>query len=188
MLTGPKKWIDQCRSLSLHGMDKDAWKRFSKAGSWKYDVPEPGYKYNMTDIMASMGLVQLGKLVDAFEKRKVLAQRYIEKLSANPYIQIPEVSECSSFHIFPIVIDSDQSTKGRDHVVQELKEANIGVSVHYLPIHSFSYYQKKYGWKANDFPVANRVGTNCLTLPLYPALSFEDQDDVIQTLLSIVGV
>ncbi len=187
MLTGPKELIDRCRSLSLHGMDRDAWKRFEKGGGWRYDVHEPGFKYNMTDMQAALGLVQLSRMTELFNLRREKALRYQEAFSQIAGLEMPTTNEHSSFHIFPILINPQKAKIGREAFIEKLKEANIGTSVHYLPLHYFTYYLKKYGWKAQDFPHASFVGDNCLTLPLYPQLADEQQDYIIKRVQNILG-
>ena len=186
MLTGPAKLIEHTRALSLHGMDRDAWKRFEKGGSWRYDVAEPGFKYNMTDMQAALGLVQLSRMEDLFQSRKDKAHTYQEAFSNLNGLQMPLTNEHSSFHIFPIVIDPQITGFKRDAFIDALKQANIGTSVHYLPLHYFTYYSKKYGWQPQDFPHASFIGENCLTLPLYPSLSHEEQTYIIETVVKLL--
>ncbi len=186
MLTGPESLISHCRSLSLHGMDRDAWKRFEKGGSWRYDVAEPGFKYNMTDMQASLGLVQLGRMQELYEARKERAQKYQEAFKNLSGLQMPLSDDHSSFHIFPVVINPEKTGLSRDAFIEKMKEANIGTSVHYLPLHFFTYYKNKYGWTPEDFPQATHIGENCVTLPLYPALSQDQQSYIIQSVLKTV--
>lgn len=187
MLVGPSELVDQCRSLSLHGLDKDAWKRFDKKGSWRYDIKEPGYKYNMTDVQAALGLVQMSKLPQFHKRRKELSKLYRQELESLKEIQLLPYEENSSFHIFPIVLRPEECKIPRDTFIEKLKEKNIGTSVHYLPLHSFTYYKNKYSWLASDFPVASRIGEQCITLPMYPAMSDLDVKDVVLAIKSVIA-
>jgi dTDP-4-amino-4,6-dideoxygalactose transaminase len=187
MLTGPKELVEQCRSLSLHGMDRDAWRRFERGGSWQYDVFEPGFKYNMTDMQAALGLVQLAKLVEMFELKRNKALRYAKSLSKLTCVETPQPNMHSSFHIFPILIDPQQTKMSREYFINKMKEANIGTSVHYQPIHFFTYYAKKYNWQKTEFANASYVGDNSLSLPLYSSLTDTQQDYIIKKIEETLG-
>lgn len=174
---------DQIRVLSLHGMSRNAWNRYHQGGSWRYDVGVPGFKYNMTDVDAAMGLVQLGKLEAMQARRTMLASRYLEGLDGLP-VHRPVVREGyeHAWHLFPIRIQGDAVAEVRAQVIGDLSAANIGTSVHFIPIHHHSYYQTRYGWKPGDFPEADAFFEGQISLPLYPSMTEEDVDDVLEAL------
>jgi dTDP-4-amino-4,6-dideoxygalactose transaminase len=182
MLTGPEEFIDSARVLALHGMDRDAWKRFDKAGSWRYDVVAPGFKYNMTDIQASLGLVQLTRLQGFDRRRKCVFDQYQRAFKDLAAIQCPVIRENvkSSYHLFVIQIEPDKLKINRDQFIEELKALNVGTSVHYIPIHQHSYYRNKYGFQPADFPVSTAAGDRMISLPLNSRLSDEDVNYVIE--------
>ena len=175
------------RLLSLHGMSRDAWKRYTQAGSWYYEVLEPGYKDNMTDVSASLGLHQLAKL-DAFNRtRQRLAARYdhaFGRLGAFRLMQ-ERPNRNHIYHLYPIEIIPGTLSLTRDQFIDKLKARNIGTSVHFIPLHRHPYYRDTYGYRPEMFPTAERVFSNILSLPLYPKMTDEDTDDVIEAVISI---
>lgn len=174
--------------LKFHGMDKNAWKRFDKSGSARYDITLPGYKYNMMDIQAAMGIHQLKKLDGFIEERTIRAQRYQEFFAEITGIIIPEevpFPHRHAWHLYTPLIDIDALTISRDQFMQELKDRNIGSGLHYTAVHEFSYYAEKFGHKPNDFSDTHYVSDRILSLPLFPAMTDQDQEDVIEAVLSI---
>lgn len=176
-------------SLSrFHGMDKNAWKRFDKSGSAHYDITQPGYKYNMMDIQAAMGIHQLKKLDGFIEERTVRAQRYQEFFSGLEGLIIPQevpYPHRHAWHLYTPLVNNDALTINRDQFMQELKDRNIGSGLHYTAVHEFSFYAQKYGYKPTDFPEAHFVSERILSLPLFPAMSDQDQEDVVEAVVSI---
>lgn len=188
--TFDKEIYDAVSLLRFHGMDKNAWKRFDKSGSARYDITLPGYKYNMMDIQAAMGIHQLKKLGGFIEERTARAQRYQEFFSELPGLMPPvEVpySHRHAWHLYTPLIDIDALTINRDQFMQELKEMNIGSGLHYTAVHEFSYYAEKYGYKPGDFPETHYVSERILSLPLFPAMTDQDQEDVIDAVFNICG-
>lgn len=174
--------------LRFHGMDKNAWKRFDKAGSARYDITLPGYKYNMMDIQAAMGIHQLKKLEGFIEERTVRANRYQEFFAEIAGVIIPEevsFPHRHAWHLYTSLIDIEALTIGRDQFMQELKDRNIGSGLHYTAVHEFSYYAERFGYKPNDFPETHYVSDRILSLPLFPAMTDQDQEDVIEAVLNI---
>jgi dTDP-4-amino-4,6-dideoxygalactose transaminase len=169
------------KQLRLHGMSKDGWKRYAREGSWYYEVHEAGYKYNLADLNASLGLVQLAKLEAFNRKRRKLVERYIRRLAPIPGIRTVKVltGMKSSWHIFPIHVDARELGLDRNHLVKALWERNIGTSVHFIPLHLQPFYQKQFGYKKGDFPVAEEVFAGILSLPLFPRMTLRDVDDVV---------
>ena len=133
---------------------KDGWKRFKKGSKWQYDISELGYKYNMTDISAALGLWQLNNYKKWLKRRKYIAKTYHSNLREIDGITLPDFDENSSesFHLYILRIVKDLWKISRNEIIAKLNEFGIGTSVHYIPVHMHSYYQKKYGFKPNDFP------------------------------------
>jgi len=170
------------QSRRLHGMSRDAWKRYSSAGSWRYDVSYPGFKYNMTATAAAMGLVQLFRLPELHAKRLALAARYTELLGDIECLQLPTVrAEVESgWHLYAVRLRDEQLRIGRDALIEHLKEQGIATSVHFIPLHQHSFYREALHVEPKDFPVASRVGETILSLPLFTLMEFADLDYVAE--------
>lgn len=181
MLTGPKALIDEAREWSLHGMSRDAWRRYGDSASWRYDVTKPGFKYNMADIQAALGIVQLRRLDALHARRRAIAARYTDALSAFDALDLPVEVEGSrhAWHIYAIRLRLEGLTIDRDRFVDELKQRNIGASVHFIPLHMLSYFRKRYGFREADFPIATREFARLVSLPIHTRMSDEDVDDVV---------
>ena len=188
MLTGDPKLIEKARIWGLHGMSKDAWNRYSSKGSWYYEVIAPGFKYNLTDIQSSLGLVQLKKLKSFHQRRNEIARRYNRAFSSFDAIQTPEdrAEVKSAWHLYPIRLYLNRLKIGRSEFIQKLKDAGVGASVHFIPIHIHPYYRKKYGYKADNFPVAYREYQRLISLPLAPRHSDQQIDYVIRTVSELI--
>jgi dTDP-4-amino-4,6-dideoxygalactose transaminase len=189
MLTGPPEFMEEARLWSLHGMSRDAWNRYGKGGSWYYEVVRPGFKCNMTDIQASLGLHQLQKL-DTFDKRRrALVEQYHEGLGDVPEIQLPDESHGSksAWHLFPIRLHLDRLSVDRTSFIEELAAMNIGASVHFIPVHVHPYYRDKYSYRPDDFPVAWNEYQRVVSLPLSLRLSDTDVRDVVGAVRTIVA-
>jgi perosamine synthetase len=187
IVTKHKKWEERLRRLRLHGITSDAWKRYTAAGSWKYDVFEAGYKYNTTDVNAAMGLVQLQKLNALTTLRKTIADRYNNAFAEAEEI-IPYVIENdrkSSWHLFPLRLDVRKLKIGRDEFIELLKKRGIITSVHFIPLYRFSLY-KKLGWKKKDFPGSEWVFNRVISLPIYPSMTDAETGYVIDNVLEII--
>lgn len=187
LLTNDDEMMNRVRALSLHGMDRDAWKRYSARGSWRYDVREPGFKYNMPDIAAAMGIVQLARLEDMQKRRDEIARRYIDGLADTPGVRCQEppagAGDRHSWCMFVVSIDEDQAGLNRDALIEALKDRNIGTSVHYIPTHHFSAYRSL----GAQVPVTDRVWRNIISLPLFPTMTDADVDDVIDAVNACVS-
>jgi len=170
--------------LRLHGMSKDGWKRYAKEGSWYYEVHEAGYKYNLPDINAAIGIAQLKKLNTLNRKREILVDHYLKRLGGFEGIKtvklLPKVK--SSWHIFPIWIDSKKAGITRNRLITELFERNIGTSVHFIPVHFQPFYHNRYHYHRGDFPITEKVFEGILSLPLFPDMTEQDVDDVVDAL------
>lgn len=178
-------------NLRFHGINKSAWDRFSKQGSQHYDVTDAGYKYNMMDIQAALGLHQLLDLEDFISRRTRLAQRYLEILADWPQWTLPQLPSYSirhSWHLFTPLINPEAAGMDRDSFISAMKEENIGIGLHYTPAHLFSYYQEKFGYQAGDFPKSEDVCARIVSLPLFPDMKLEDQDRVIQAMTRVFNI
>lgn len=189
MLTGEADLIEKSVVLSLHGMNRDAWKRHDKTGSWRYDIVTPGYKYNMTDLQAGLGLAQLRKLEGMQARRREIAAAYTEAFAPLEAFDLPVEREgCeSAWHLYPLRLREGRWTISRDRFIEELRARNIGTSVHFIAVHTFSYYREKYGYRAEDFPIAYRESERVVTIPLHPGLSEGDVGDVVGAVKDVVA-
>ncbi|MBV8762202.1 MAG: DegT/DnrJ/EryC1/StrS aminotransferase family protein [Deltaproteobacteria bacterium] len=167
---------DRMRLMSLHGMSKDAWKRYTSAGSWYYEVVAPGFKYNLTDVASAIGRVQLERANELWEARRATVARYHELLEGVPGLELPRehADRRHSWHLFSIRLDLGVWHAGRDAFIAGLKERGIGASVHWMPLHMQPYYRETYGFAAEDFPVAASLWPRLVTLPLFPGMTPED--------------
>ncbi len=174
--------------LGLHGMSKDAWNRFSDEGYKHYQVVHAGFKYNMTDMQASIGIHQLKRVNEYWEKRKAIWLRYNEVFRDLPCItpRDPEPETRHAYHLYTPLIDIDRTRKERDWVLSALTAENIGVGVHYLPVHLHPYYEKTFGWKKGDFPNAEWIGERTISLPLSARLDENDTEDVISAFRKVM--
>lgn len=187
MLTGSKELIDKARIISMHGMSKDAWKRYDKGGSWYYEVLLPGFKYNMTDIQASIGLQQLKKLTYIQEQRRKIVNLYNKEFSKYPYFEIPveRPGVEHAWHLYILRLNLQTLNIGRDQFIEELRIRNIGTSVHFIPIHIHPYYRDKYGYKPNKYPNAYTNYLRMLSVPLHPGLTDADVNDIITAVIDV---
>lgn len=186
LLTNDDTIMERVRALSLHGMDRDAWKRYTAKGSWQYDVREPGFKYNMPDIAASMGIAQLRRLPEMQERRDAIASRYVQALSAVPGIACQKPVEGArdrhSWCMFVVQVNEDAAGIDRDAFIEALKARNIGTSVHYIPTHHFSGYRR---FATDYLSVTDRISRFIVSLPLYPTMSDDEVEYVISTVKSV---
>ena len=180
VITARKTLADRIKRLALHGMSKDAWKRYSDSGYVHYDVEDLGYKYNMTDLQAAIGLPQLRRLETNWKRRRAVWKRYQEAFADLP-VDLPAEPaphERHAYHLYtPLIRRSFK--RSRDWVLGALTAENIGVGVHYRALCDHSYYRRTLGWNRRDFPVAADIGDRTVSLPLSPALSNKDVEDVI---------
>jgi dTDP-4-amino-4,6-dideoxygalactose transaminase len=169
------------RVMALHGMNKDAWKRFAPGGKWQYDIVLPGYKYNMMDLQAALGIHQLRKLESFIARRREIARQYRAGLSGLPGLRLPEEdrSNRQTWHLYPLLLDFDRMKIDRARFIELLAEENISANVHYQPVHLFRHYREALGHRPGDFPVAEKLSRSEVTLPLYTRLSPEDVEDVV---------
>ncbi|MFH1754306.1 MAG: DegT/DnrJ/EryC1/StrS family aminotransferase [Candidatus Latescibacterota bacterium] len=174
--------------LALHGMSNDAWKRFGDEGYKHYYAIECGFKYNMMDLQAAIGIHQLRRVESNWQRRQHIWRRYHEALSDLPITLPPEPEKDTrhAFHLYTIRIDAEKTGITRDEFLDRMNRENIGTGVHYLSIPEHPYYQQTFGWKADDYPHATKVGRQTVSLPLSARLGDEDVADVIQAVHKII--
>jgi dTDP-4-amino-4,6-dideoxygalactose transaminase len=179
---------ERIRLNSLHGISKDAWNRYTAKGSWYYEVVSPGFKYNMTDIQAALGLVQLKRLEQFIATRTEYSSIYDEVFSDMDEVVTPPegVNSLHSRHLYPIRILTEKLTIDRNNFIEELRRKNIGTSVNFIPVHLHPYYRTRFGWKPGDFPVAEKIFEGLVSLPLYPAMTRADVQYVARSVRDIV--
>lgn len=190
MLTGSAELIDEARLWSLHGMSRDAWTRYDEEGSWYYEVIRPGYKCNMTDIQAAIGIHQLKK-IDAFQQvRRKIAETYNEAFGDLDEITIPVESPevRSAWHLYAIRLNLERLKINRSQFIEELKKRNIGSSVHFIPLHIQPYYRDKYNFAPDDYPIAHSEYHKLVSLPINLRLSEGDLNDVIEAVRDVISV
>lgn len=190
LVTPDEEVFERVSLLKFHGMDRNAWKRFDRAGSPRYDIALPGFKYNMMDIQAALGLHQLPKLEGFIAARRRLAESYQQAFRDLDALILPEpvpYPARHAWHLYTPLVNLDALTIDRDRFIQELKARNIGAGLHYVAAHEFSYYRDAYGWRPDDFPEAHFVSERIVSLPLYPRLTDEDQADVIEAVRDIAA-
>ncbi|MFO7850639.1 MAG: DegT/DnrJ/EryC1/StrS family aminotransferase [Spirochaetia bacterium] len=184
--TGDERLAKRIRQMRLHGIDRDVWDRYtSQSASWSYDVVAPGYKYNMPDIAAALGRVQLSRADSFLQRRREIARKYLEAFSGLDFLSPPPAAENHAWHLFILRINPDTLNIDRNRYLELLQERGIGASVHFIPLHLMSYYSSTYGLAPEDFPVSLRVFQNALSLPIYPALTEEEAERVISEVISI---
>jgi dTDP-4-amino-4,6-dideoxygalactose transaminase len=187
--TESQEHADRMRIMSLHGISRDAWKRYMAEGSWYYEIVAPGYKYNLTDIAAAIGLHQVRKADDLHKRRTKLAELYLELLCDMDELVLPQVmpNRIHSWHLFPLRVQLNKIDLDRAELVDELRRAGVGTSVHWMPLHMHPYYREKLGYQACDCPCAASIYPELISLPLYPELSVEEVEYVCRTLKEIIA-
>lgn len=186
--TDNDEWADRCRVMALHGISKDAWKRYTAEGSWYYEIIAPGFKYNLTDVAAGMGLAQLAKANRMWQRRRDIAQRFNAAFSEYAELETPfDRADCQhAWHLYVLRLNLDSLEIDRAEFVEKLKERNIGASVHFIPLHTHPYYRQTYGYQPEDFPVAYRQYQRAISLPIYSKMSDTDVQDVIDAVCEVI--
>lgn len=189
MLTASQEFLDRARVLGLHGMSRDGWNRYGEGGQWFYEITMPGFKYNMPDIQAAIGLWQLRKLATSQARRRAVVAAYNAALAGEDAFELPvELPHVEhAWHLYVLRLRPDVLTIGRDRFMEELARRNIGASVHFIPIHLHPYYRDTFGYQPDDFPVALGNYRRMLSLPLNLRLSDQDVSDVVQAVLDIAS-
>ncbi|MFA5065941.1 MAG: DegT/DnrJ/EryC1/StrS family aminotransferase [Dehalococcoidia bacterium] len=189
LTTDNEEYAYRVRRLSLHGLSKDSWKRYGSSGSWYYEIEEPGFKDNMPDIMAALGIHQLKRLDEFQAIRRKYAENYDRELGSIDAICIPYVDRNveHSRHLYMIQLNLERLKIDRAEFIESLRQLNIGTSVHFIPLHMHPYYAQTFGYKPDDFPNAKYVYERAISLPLYPAMSEEDINDVLSAMKYVAG-
>jgi dTDP-4-amino-4,6-dideoxygalactose transaminase len=186
--TEKPEWAERMRMMGLHGISKDAWKRYTAEGSWYYEILSPGFKYNLTDIAAAIGIEQLKKCTHFWEIRQRYATLYNEGLQDIPAIITPYVAPemQHAWHLYVIQLDLERLRIGRNEFITLLKQEGIGTSVHFIPLHLHPYYRDTFGYGPADFPHASFVFERIVSLPIYPKMTEADVQRVIDTVRRLV--
>lgn len=186
--TDNDEWADRCRIMSLHGISRDAWKRYTAEGNWYYEIVAPGFKYNLTDIASALGLAQLQKAERMAHRRREIALRYNAAFGRLESLQVPlEGDDVHPWHLYMLRVHPDRLSITRDRFVEELRARNIGTSVHFIPLHVHPYYRELYGYTPEDFPVAHAEYLREISLPIYSKMTDEDVDDVIRAVSEVAA-
>ena len=187
LTTDDEELYEKASVLSLHGMSKNAWSRYGTKGDWKYEVCDPGFKYNLTDIAAALGIAQMNKLDEMQDIRTEYAEIYnkaFDKIDGITYLKDNGLGK-NSAHLYVIQIDKNKFDIDRDTFIELLKEYNIGTSVHFIPICMHPYYINNFGYKKGDFPETEKMFEGIISLPLYPSMTREDVMYVIEAVREI---
>jgi len=187
VVTDREDYAERMKLMHLHGMSRDAWKRYTQQGSWSYEILAPGFKYNLTDIAAAIGIHQLRKC-HAFHRRRLhIANQYDAGLAGIPGIALPQVEdrEAHGWHLYVIQVDAAQLGVDRNAFIERLVARNIGVSVHFIPLHVHPYYRERYALQPGDYPNAWAAYERIVSLPIYAKMSDEDVRHVIEAVQDI---
>src|SRR5437867_9839673 len=186
--TENSEWAERMRMMSLHGISHDAWKRYTKEGSWYYEVLHPGFKYNLTDIAAALGIEQLRKCDGFWQARKGIAAIYDKAFADLEEIQTPvrQPDIEHAWHLYVIQLNLERLKVTRNQFIEALREEGIGTSVHFIPLHLHPYYRDKFGYKPADFPNASSAFERIVSLPIYPRMTATNIEAVISAVRKIV--
>ncbi|MDQ2886056.1 MAG: DegT/DnrJ/EryC1/StrS family aminotransferase [Chloroflexota bacterium] len=188
LTTANPAYAERASMMALHGISRDAWKRYMAQGSWYYEVLQAGYKYNMTDIAAALGLQQLARCEWLWERRRAIARRYSAAFSLWPELETPPdpAHVEHAWHLYLLRLRPERLAISRDEFIQALTKANIGTSVHFIPLHLHPFYRDTYHLATDDFPAALAAYRRVISLPIYPGMSDEDVEDVIAAVEQII--
>jgi dTDP-4-amino-4,6-dideoxygalactose transaminase len=182
LTTNDQQYARRASTMRLHGISGDAWKRYTNHGSWYYEVVDAGFKTNMPDILAAVGLAQLKKAEAFQQRRREIADIYLQRLSRVEELEMPptgDINTTHSWHLFILRLRSKMLASSRDDLVHQLKQAGIGTSVHFIPLHLHPYYRIRHGYSSGDFPNAEDAFARCISLPIYPDLNDTDVERVV---------
>ena len=193
LLTDSDKVAERARLMRLHGLSRDAWRRYLDAGSWYYEIEEIGFKYNLTDLAAAIGIAQLRRAGTLRDRREAIARGYAARIVAHrdlaDAIDLPAVAaagDVHAWHLFPIRL-RDRPAGARAAVIGRLAAAGIGTSVHFIPLHLHPFYRRTYGYAPGDFPVATAEYEREISLPIFPDLGEADLDRVVEALAAALA-
>jgi dTDP-4-amino-4,6-dideoxygalactose transaminase len=189
LVTDDGRIADRARVMRLHGISRDAWRRYTASGSWYYEIEEAGFKYNLTDIAAAIGLVQLTRAEEMRVARARVAESYSRKISESPLASLVDLpadvpaSDVHAWHLFPIRLRG-RGLEERARVIDELREMGISTSVHFIPLHMHPYYRRTFGYAPDDLPTARREYEREISLPIYPDLTETQIERIVSALTS----
>ncbi len=188
--TDNENYAQRLQMMRLHGISRDAWKRYSGEGTWYYEVLELGFKYNITDLQSALGIVQLAKCDWMNKKRGLIAQAYTQAFGQIAALQVPRVKAGieSSWHLYVLRLHSEKLRIDRQKFIEELKLRGVGASVHFIPLHLHPVYQERFGYRRGDFPNAEREYHRCISLPIYSGMTEDEIDQVISAVLDVTSV
>jgi dTDP-4-amino-4,6-dideoxygalactose transaminase len=191
LVTGDEALAQRARVMSLHGISKDAWKRYTASGTWYYEIEEAGYKYNMTDIAAALGLVQLSRADELLADRRALAAAYQSEIGASRVADLvelpPDAADGShAWHLFILRLHLDRLQISRDTAIDLLRDLGIGTSVHFIPLHLHPYYRRTWGYEPEDLPAAAREYLRAISLPLWPGMGTASVRRVVAALEAVL--
>lgn len=189
LVTDNDEFARRIATMRLHGISGDAWKRYSNAGSWFYEVQDAGYKLNLCDLLSSLGSAQLAKCDRFYQQRRAIAEYYRDAFSGVQELEIPPAGEDGvehSWHLFALRIRPSLLNLDRNEFIQELKQRGVGTSVHFIPLHLHPFYQRAYGYREGEFPHAEDAYSRCLSLPMFPDMSPEEMRRVVASVEGIV--
>jgi perosamine synthetase len=192
-VTDDDELAGRMRMMSLHGLSHDAWNRYSGGKAWDYRIVAPGFKYNMTDLAASIGIHQLARADEMRIEREALASQYTELFAASPAsakaIETPVCpnNRIHAWHLYPIRLRLDRLSIDRNEFIDQLKSRGVGCSVHWRPLHLHPYYAETFGWRESDLPAATQIWQRLISLPLFPGMTSDELHGVVETVESIAA-
>lgn len=189
LLTDDDAVAERARVMRLHGISADAWNRYGAGGSWAYEVVDAGFKYNMTDLAAAIGLAQLERLDELADARAAIAARYDAAFAASELVEVPPRRDADrhAWHLYSVRLAVEELSIDRAEVIRRLGEAGIGTSVHFIPLHLHPHYQQRYGYAPGDFPMAERLFERSISLPIWPGMTDAQVDRVTSTVLDVLS-
>jgi perosamine synthetase len=191
LVTDADAIAERARVMRLHGISADAWNRYGAGGRWFYEVIEPGFKYNLTDLAAAIGLVQLSRLDELADARAAIAARYDAAFAGSELVGVPPRregrGEQHAWHLYVVRLNLEALSVDRAQVIERLAQAGIGASVHFIPLHLHPWYQRQFGYKPGDFPNAERLYERSISLPIWPGMTDDQVDRVASTLVEILS-
>lgn len=188
VVTNNQKLAEKISQLRLHGMNRNAWKRYGQGGSWYYEIIDLGYKYNLTDISAALGLVQLKKNQALWQKRSKIARRYNQAFSRIPEVIVPKIKpdRQTSWHLYVLKLNLERLKIGRNKFIEELLKLGVGTSVHFIPLYRHPYYKKLLKYKYTEFPSSEWLYHRIISLPIFPEMSKKQINHVIESISKII--
>lgn len=186
-VTADAQLAERMRLMCLHGLSRDAWDRYSGGGTWDYRIIAPGYKYNLTDIAAAIGIHQLARAEKLRQEREDIARCYRKAFAETDEIELPveDSNRIHSWHLFPIKLQLSSLSIDRNNFFEELKQAGVSCSVHWRPLHLHPYYEEKFGWREADLPIATAVWQRLISLPIFPDMREGEVEHVIRSVKSV---